>query len=296
MHNNYTGELFALLNAFVWGTSVVLFKIVSSKKSSAFAMNLFKNTIGFILFFFTLLVMNIDLLPPLANILYYKIIASSVLGVTISDYFLMQSLKNLQASHWAVIDCFYGPAFALAGYFFFGEILSLGDWVGILIVIFSILLFSKIEKQSHSIKSNSKGIFFSLIAIITNIIAIILIKPLFPHVNLIWLTGFRIFAGIIPALILILVFKDIRSSLDIFKPKRDWKYLVPASFLGTYLGMFAWICGFKYAHLGAVSAINKISTLIVFMLSIIFLKESFSIKKVLLCIAGFVGALIIIFF
>ena len=67
-------------------------------------------------------------------------------------------------------------------------------------------------------------------------------------------------------------------------------FLVPASFIGTYVAMMIWIAGMKYTDTSIASVLNQTSVLIVPILAAIFLKERLTKRKVAAIVLGFVGA------
>ena len=74
------------------------------------------------------------------------------------------------------------------------------------------------------------------------------------------------------------------------KPSSKWKFAIPASFLGTYLAMTMWVGGMKYIEVSKAALLNQLSTIFIFILAIIFLKEQLTKRRVAAIVTALTGA------
>jgi len=108
-----------------------------------------------------------------------------------------------------------------------------------------------------------------------------------------WVTFYRLVGGLVP-LGLLIPFHPRRRAifLPILFPK-NWKYMFPGAFLGTYVGLIVWIAGMKHTQASIASALNQMSTIFIFILAAVFLKEKVTPAKLLSVILAILGALLV---
>ncbi|NOR15281.1 MAG: EamA family transporter, partial [Candidatus Aminicenantes bacterium] len=71
--------------------------------------------------------------------------------------------------------------------------------------------------------------------------------------------------------------------------------MVPASIIGSYLAFIAWMGGMKYAQVSVASALNQMSTVFIFVLGVIFLKERITPRRLAALAIAIGGVLLITF-
>jgi drug/metabolite transporter (DMT)-like permease len=76
---------------------------------------------------------------------------------------------------------------------------------------------------------------------------------------------------------------------------RLWLPLVASSFFGGYLAFTAWMGGMKYTLASTAAALNQMSTIFIFTLGIIILKESVTQGKILALVLAAGGVVLITF-
>ncbi len=293
---SHIGEIYALLNAVTWGAAVILFRRCGDF-TSPLALNLFKNCVALLLFVVTILVFNIKFFPNVTYLDYTLLFLSGIFGLAISDTLLFKSLNTIGASNWAIIDCLYSPLLIVLGYLMLQEKLSIWDLVGGALVISSTLMVSRAQVQRFSsVKVAVISIIVAVLAVFTNAFSLVLAKPVLVKTSLIWATTVRLFAGLIPLVVLALVSRRHWCLWSSFKPKRDWQLLIPATIMGNYVALVLWIGGMKYAHVGVAGILNKLSTVTIIVLSVIFLKERLTLVRATAALLGIVGAVLVIYY
>ena len=70
-------------------------------------------------------------------------------------------------------------------------------------------------------------------------------------------------------------------------------FLLGGSFFGTYLSVILWLAGFKYTLAGRAAIYNQLSTVLISIMAVYFLKDTLTLKKKIGIFVSFVGAIIV---
>ena len=65
------------------------------------------------------------------------------------------------------------------------------------------------------------------------------------------------------------------------------------SFFGTYLSVILWLAGYKYTLAGRAAIYNQLSTILISIMAVLFLKEEMTRKKKIGILLSFFGAIIV---
>jgi drug/metabolite transporter (DMT)-like permease len=76
---------------------------------------------------------------------------------------------------------------------------------------------------------------------------------------------------------------------------KNWRYMLPGSFIGAYLSMVIWLGGMKYTQASIASALNQTSNVFVFILAALLLSEPVTFIRVLAILLAFSGAFLVSF-
>ena len=131
-----------LLAAICWSIAVIIFKSASKELSPFFIVSL-KNTIALFCFIISFLIFDISIWQNnFTNIDYFKIIISGCLGMGIGDILFIYALSQIGANRVAIINCFEPGVIYFFSIMMLGTILTLQQFIGLIIVILSILIIS----------------------------------------------------------------------------------------------------------------------------------------------------------
>jgi drug/metabolite transporter (DMT)-like permease len=292
MTGPHLGEILALASAVFWAAAIILFR-VSGQKVTPLGLNLFKTAIGLGLFVLTIVCLGQPLvrLAPAGD--YLLLLASGLLGIALSDTLFFYSINLLGAGPSSIVAALYSPFIIGLSLIFLGERLSGRQVVGVGLILTAVLVIAY-HREGRPVTGAPlvTGIVLGVLAQLTTAVGIVMIKPLLARTPVIWATALRL-AGAIPALAIIVACHRERKSIFASLIKRaHWKVLVPASFLGTYLAIVAWMGAMKYAQASVAAALNQTSTAFTFVLAAIFLKEKPTRVKTAAVILAVVGALL----
>ena len=70
-------------------------------------------------------------------------------------------------------------------------------------------------------------------------------------------------------------------------------FSIPATILGSYLALIAWIAGMKYTLTGIAAIFNQSSTIFILLFATLFLREPVTRRKVLAAALAVAGILIV---
>ena len=85
-----------------------------------------------------------------------------------------------------------------------------------------------------------------------------------------------------------------KAFLAILRPSPVWRHLLPACLLGGAFAMWAWIEGYRLMeHTTPAAILNQLSTIWIFILAGIFLKEPFTVRRIAALVLAFAGVVVI---
>ena len=287
------GEFFALITAVVWAIAVILFK-KSGENVHPIALNLFKNMLAILLFAPTVYLFGESLFRPAPATHYLLLLLSGMMGISLADTFYFIALNSIGAGVMAIVSCMYGPFIIALSMTFLGERLLFLQIVGVGLIV-SAVIFTTYQKEgsSHSTKDLLKGISFGTLGTFINAVGVVMIKPILNISPLAWVSFYRILGGLIGLLIILTFMKERTKIIHTLKIRQSWAFTVFGSFMGAYLSMFLWLAGMKFTLTSIAAALNQTSTIFIYLLAILFLKEQFSARKALGVVLAMVGVLLV---
>ena len=288
-----TGAFFSLCAAFFWAASVILFKI-SGESISPVPLNIFKSLIAFILISLTMLILNIDFFPdrPINDWLWLS--ASGVIGITLSDLFFFMALNRLGAGLTAIVDCLYLPSVIFFSFLLLNETLNATAVIGGILVFVAVLVGSLSPKNNHHAKQKLIipwfGLTIGCLSMICVAISIVIIKELLAQTDVFWATLVRVVAGMISLAAIVICHPRRKQYINELKFSKAWVYAVPASICGNYLAILFWMGGMKYTTASKAAILNQMSTIFIFIMAAVFLKEKITPNRIVAICLALTGA------
>jgi drug/metabolite transporter (DMT)-like permease len=285
------GDTYAILTAFCWSSAVILFD-VSSRKLSSLQMNVIKNFIGVIGFIGTIIILNIPI-PKLVTSDLIILIVSGFLGVAIADLFFLSSLTRLGSGLAAIVSTIYSPAIFLFSFLMFNETISIQAYFGAILVIGGIFISTFKVPTKKDKNTIIMGVLFGLIAQVLTAYSVLLVKPIMENNSIIIIALIRFSIGLIITAGFLIFKTNISELISTLKNGLTNVTIVSGSILGTFLSVIFWLAGFKYTLAGRAAIYNQLSTVLIMILAVIFLKESMSYKKWIGILLSVSGALLV---
>ncbi len=288
------GEFYALACALVWAFAVIFFK-KSGETVSPFTLNLFRVAVSSALFAVTMVVLRSPLWgrAPLED--YLVLAASGVIAIAISDTLFHMCLNRVGAGLNAIVDTLYSPFIILFAILMLGEKLTLGQFLGMVLIIGGVLIASATRPPAGlSRRDLILGMAFGVGSMATLGFGIVLAKPVLERSDVLWATAVRQFGSLVALALVAVVLPGRRKRLTVFRPHAAWKYTLPGTVLGSFLALILWISGMKYTTAGNAGILNQTSTIYILILASVFLKEPFTWRKMAATCLALLGIFVIL--
>jgi drug/metabolite transporter (DMT)-like permease len=134
------------------------------------------------------------------------------------------------------------------------------------------------------------GILCGILAMFFVAFGIVMVKPVLGSVSVFWATMVRLAGGSLALAVLVPFLRNRKAVLAPLLVPRNWKALAPAAFFGSYLSLFLWMGGMKYAKASVAAILNQLNTIFIVIIAAIFLRERLTGWKILAVVLAFVGA------
>ncbi len=284
------GEVLSVVSALLWAIALILF-LISGRRVHPVALNLFKCLVGFILLIITLGATGGSLIPDVPLKSWLWLTASGVIGIGLSDTYLFHCLNLIGAGLTAVMECLYSPFVIVLSLLILGENMGALQILGSLLILIAILIVSMKKIDASIPKENLlPGIALGAISMLLLAASIIMFKPQLGGVPVLWATTVRVGSGALALGIYSAFHRERRRLLLPLLDPRNWRAMALAAFLGTYLGLIAWMIGMKLTPAVIAAPLNQLNTIFVFILAALFLNEKVTSVKIAAVILAFIGA------
>ncbi len=289
----YFGESVAVITAMLWAIAVIFFK-KSGESVHPIALNLFKNALAFVLIFFTMLALGVDMFPDVPTRSWVILLLAGGLGIGLADTFFFKSLNLLGASLSAVVSCLYSPSIITLSILILREKITVLQVIGTTLIVSAVVLTTnKKEIERLSRENLIAGILWGALSQVTMAFGVVISKNILDVQNLLWVSEVRFLGGFL-VLVLLLVFHPRSKTIikSLFE-KKKWGYTLAGSFTGAYLALVFWLAGMKYARVSIAAVLNQTSEIFIFILAAIFLKEAITRERVTAVFLAFCGAVLV---
>jgi drug/metabolite transporter (DMT)-like permease len=220
---------------------------------------------------------------------------SGVIGISVADTLFFMGLNRLGAGLNSVVMCLYFPIITAFAHVFLGEELPWVTVLGAALVITGILVGSDVHRVPGADWSQiAAGVLFGVFALLSMAAGVVAMRPIITSEPVLWTTTARLVAGTIPLLIIVWFGPDRDVFGQLMRPTPLWRYALPGAVLGGALSMLAWIAGFALTEASRAAILNQLSTIFVFVLAAVVLKEPVTPRRILAIVLAFAGALIVI--
>ena len=290
------GAAFALSSALFWSVAVILFK-KSGEVFSPIALNLYKSIVALVLISLTMVLLGIPFVPDAPVGDWLLLAVSGFLGITLADIFFFMALNRLGAGLVAVVECFYLPSVLVFSLVLLNEQMSPGGYLGSVLVLSAILVGSW-QTDGARISDNPSawtGLFAGMLSMVFMGLGIVMIKGVLVYADVFWATQVRVLAGCL-TLFAMAAFHPARSRIiRELKFSKAWLTALPASVCGNFIALVCWVAGMKYTTASQAATLNQMSTIFIFILAAVWLKERITVQKSLAICLAVTGAYMTIF-
>lgn len=316
----FLGEILALASPLAWAFAVILFR-KTGESVPPVPLNLFKNVFALILFAATWIIQSrafgfgaesIGLTAAIEAALaegkpgsqllrwdpHWMLIASGALGIGVCDTLFFMCLNRVGAGLQAIITTSYSPSIILCSMWLLGERLSPMQYAGVVIILGAVLSVSWMKGPRSQVPRSAlvSGTIYGVLAMITQAVSIVMVKPLLEVAPLMWANSWRLAGGAAIMLVSVpFLTRGQRQEFSTLLDPRARKVLIGGAFLGTYISLMLWLGGMKFTSASIASALNQSATFWTFLLAALLLHEPVTQRRVLGLIAGLAGIALVTF-
>lgn len=240
----------------LWSSTAILFETIG-KRIGAFNTNLMRLTLASLLLSLTLFLQQGYFFPVAATAdqkLWLGL--SGVVGLALGDAAFFSCLVIL-GSRLATLLLSLSPVFTTAiAWFLLGEHLSLMGLAGIAITFIGIYWVVNEKNEDHHPRVKFKGILLGILAALGQGIGVILAKYGFrTEIDALSATILRMFPATLAMWIAAVVLKQLAPMKIFITDKKASRFIIIASLIGPYLGVWLANVAVKYAEAGVASTL-----------------------------------------
>ena len=287
------GEIAAALAPLCWSVAILLYRKVGDAAAPA-AMTLFKNTVATCWLLLTMWALGEGFPTDRPMVDWLRLAASGVLGLAVADTLFFVALKRIGAARVAILDTAYAPTVVCFSWFALGDTLGPGFLLGAGCVVAGVLLANAQRGGFGGVDPGAwVGALAGLAAVLGTAVGVILSKPVLEEGHLVEVTATRMIAGVVGQLLFSAARRD-PTVFAAFRPSSGaWLWLLPATFVGTYLSMLLWMGGFKWAPASVAAILNQLATVYILVLARWWLREPVAGHQIAGAALAVVGAAVV---
>lgn len=291
MNISHAGELAALVTAVSWTISATLFDQVS-KKAGTFAVNYTKVSFALIFISMYFFFKGENVLPlSVPRDGWQWLSLSGLVGFIIGDLFLFQAFIMIGARVSMVVYALAPSLTAVAGFFIFGEKLSLIPLAGMAVTLTGITLVvtARTSNSIHPVKGRAMGVFYAFLATVCQAGGYLLSKQGMMFTDPVRATQIRLIASVAGFTVLMMIMRNSKLVLSALKDTYVLPRLAAASFFGPCFGVALSMYALHNANAGIVSTIISMTPVLLLAPAVFILKEKVTLPEIagaVLAVAG----------
>ena len=251
---------------------------LSSNKLNPLQINIVKNSLGVIGFIITIFILNIPY-PNFSNKSLIILVISGIIGVGVADLLFLDSLNKIGSSFSAIVATIYAPSVFIIAYIFFGEIITLNVYIGTILILGGIIVSTYNSPRLISSYHLVTGVFYGALAQILTALSVLSVKPIMVDNPILYVALIRFGMGLFIGLVFLILKSGLSEVIVTFRNGISNTFMLLGAFFGTYLSVILWLAGYKYTLSGKAAIYNQLSTVLISIMAVVFLKEKLTNKK-----------------
>ncbi|MGL4254040.1 MAG: DMT family transporter [Fusobacteriaceae bacterium] len=279
---NYIGELFAMVAAFGWVGSSVMFE-KASKKVNGMSVNIIRLIIAMVILMgITTVTRGLPLpIDATKNMVFYLSI-SGMMGLFIGDFFLYRAYNLIGARVTLVLMSLSPILVSLFGFIFLGEKLAIKQLMGIIITCAGVMMVVIKPAVGNRVEINfsKKGLLFAILAVLGESVGIIFTKMGSVNYDAFATTQLRSIPAIL-AFIACITYKKEWKNVKKASQDREGVIYITLGTIAATLGVCGLVESMKYAKVGVATTIASTSPILIIPISILYFKEKITRREVI---------------
>ncbi len=287
---HYYGEIAALFTAVFWTITSLSFES-AGKKVGSLAVNLIRLALAFVIYCLLNYFRRGMLLPIDAGIERWTwLVLSGLVGFVFGDLLLFQSYVVIGARIAMLIMALAPPITAFVSWLLLGELLSLMNWVGMIVTLsgISIVILKREtpeDSESKKIRITTnysiKGILLAFGGAIGQGVGLVLSKKGMGNYDAFAASHIRVIAGLIGFALIFLITRKYHKVWNALHHKPAMKRVALGSFFGPFLGVSFSLIAIKHTQAGIAATLMAIVPVLIIPPAILFFHEKVNWKEIL---------------
>jgi drug/metabolite transporter (DMT)-like permease len=296
---HYMGEIAALLTAVFWTITSLSFES-AGKKIGSLQVNLIRLVFAFLIFGIVNYFRRGLILPVDASLeSWLWLAASGVVGFVIGDLLLFQSYVVIGARIAMLIMALAPPITAFVSWLILGEVLSLMNWVGMIVTLtgISIVILKREKKEdslTHKITTSYsiKGILLAFGGAIGQGVGLVLSKKGMGDYDAFAASHIRVITGMLGFAIIILFTGRYGKIWKALQHRSAMKRVALGSVFGPFLGVSFSLLAIQHTQAGIAATIMSIVPVLIIPPAIFLFHEKVNWKEIIGAIITVAGVAI----
>ena len=264
------GEVASLATALCWAVGLNLFRR-DAREVGARPVNLFKGLLALPPLFLCLWIVGAQEVPGEAQA---YLIASGVLGVAVGDSLLFFALGQLGAHRAALFGCLGPVLTAIGAWFLLDEVLQAQRIAGIALAATGVTMVVYFRPERSDPRDGStRGIVMGVLSAVAMSLGVLLNKRGLADADPLTATAFRLSAAVLGLTLFAFVRRELMPDFRKLLSPRVLRRLVPAAFIGTFLGLWLMAVGIKHTESAVANALHSTTPLFTLPIALLVLRE-----------------------
>jgi drug/metabolite transporter (DMT)-like permease len=287
----FAGELSALLTAFLWSGTSIVFTEATSRVGSI-QVNITRMLMALVLLSATVWLLGFDIQMTQSQVL--NLTWSGIVGLVLGDTFLFRAFKDVGPRISMLMMSLVPAMTAIMGVFFLDEALSLQGIGGMVLTItgIAVVVLERGGRSASSYRATPKGIAFAFLGALGQASGLIFAKLAFNEAPLHGMSAtlVRIATAVIIFLPMALLMRWYRNPFRVYaKDRKALGFTFAGAILGPYLGITFSLVAISNTQVAIATTIMALPPVIMLPLVWLVYKEKLSIRSVagaVLAVAG----------
>jgi DME family drug/metabolite transporter len=288
------GSLIGLFTSFLWAISTIVYKS-QSKEETPLAISSLKMWAA-LAFMSIIVILRFRTTPfymPFENIIY--LITSVSIGLVAGDVVYLTSQERIGVSYAFPIANIYPILTYIVAIFLVNEIIVISRLIGIIVAVTGVTLISREQAEKNKREGITKfdaiGISLAFLAALSWAFGTVFLQIGVTGIDPIDANFIRMLFG---SIIFVPIFLgSIKRGMHV-PSRRSTKIIIAAGFLGMTVGSLLYTYTVKLIGAPISALLGSTSPLFAVPISIIFLKEKFSLRSIIGALLTVVGVILVI--